>query len=306
MQETLEESVSMYKECLVLAREIGDQWAAGHALLSLGMISLRAGDYQGAEENCQEALAQQKHNRDSGGISFALGLLSMLAVDRGRYQEAVSLAQESISVASQYPTAACWLARALYAAGMYAQAQEMFQQILELSKETDDRPLISQILFYLGEIAIQMGDYALAEKRIQESLVLSVISDPWWGITVRNHDALSRLDLAQGEYLQARGHLQDALKIVIQLDYLPILLAIMTTAAELFAEESDLVYAALLAAFVKDHPASQVKVKERAEQLLTCLAAKLFDEKLAKIHQRSRESNIDTLTAQLVIDLEIN
>jgi predicted ATPase/DNA-binding XRE family transcriptional regulator len=304
MQETLEESASMYEECLALAREVEDQWAVGHALLLLGMNSLRAGVYQQAEERWKEALKNFKHNRDPGGISFTLGWLSMLAVDRGRYQDALSLAQESISVAREDdPIAACWLAQALCANGMYAQAQGLLQQVLVLSRETDDKPVVSQGLFFLGKIAFQIGDYDRAEQELQESLAFALVSDPW-NFAVLNHDALGRLDLAQGKYLQAGEHLRDALKIVIQLVNLPILLVVMTTAAELFAEVGDLAYAALLATFIKGHPAIQAKVKERTEQLLTRLAAQLSTEKLARIRQRSRDSDIDTLAKQLLIDLE--
>jgi predicted ATPase/transcriptional regulator with XRE-family HTH domain len=306
MQETLEESASMYQECLALAREVGDQWAIGHALLLLGMNSVRAGDYQRAEGRWQEALKQFNQNRDPGGISFTLGWLSMLAVDLGRYQEALSLAQESISVTGEDdPIAVCWLAQALCATGMYAEGQELLQQILVLMRERDDKSVISQGLFYLGEISFQMGDYDRAEEALQESLALALVSDPW-GFAVRNHDALGRVDLARGEFLHVRVHLQDALKTTIPLGEPPLLLKIFATVAELFAKEGDLAFAALLATFVTSHPASQAKVKERVEHLLARLEEQLTVEEMAEIRQRSQECDLDSLAAQLLIDLELS
>jgi hypothetical protein len=148
-----------------------------------------------------------------------------------------------------------------------------------------------------------MGDYARAEQELQESLALALVSDPW-GVAVRNHDALGRLDLALGEYLQAREHLQDGLKTVIQQGHLPILMAIFATIAELFEKEGDLAYAALIAIFIKGQPASQAKVKVRADQLLTRLEDQLPAEQLAKIRLRCQESDLESLATQLLIDLE--
>ena len=55
--------------------------------------------------------------------------------------------------------------------------------------------------------------------------------------------------------------------------------------------------------FVTNHPASQAKVKERAERVLTGLEGRLPTEELAEVRQRSRESELDSLANQLALDL---
>ena len=77
----------------------------------------------------------------------------------------------------------------------------------------------------------------------------------------------------------------------------------MISIAELFALESDPEYGALLALLIIDHPASQAKIKERGANLLTRLEAQLSAHELAGIRQRSRQSDLNSLAAQLVIDL---
>jgi hypothetical protein len=83
-----------------------------------------------------------------------------------------------------------------------------------------------------------------------------------------------------------------------------VLLGIFTTAAELFTEDGDLAYATLLAAFARDHPASQAKVKERAEKVLSDLKGQLSTEEVGKIRHHSQQSDLESLAGQLLTDLE--
>ena len=99
-------------------------------------------------------------------------------------------------------------------------------------------------------------------------------------------------------------HLLAAIQTAILLGWPPITLAIFATAAELFTEEGDQEYAALLATFTAKHPASQARVKERAEELLSRLEGQLSDEELAKVRQHTQESDLNGLAAQLLNDLE--
>ncbi len=78
----------------------------------------------------------------------------------------------------------------------------------------------------------------------------------------------------------------------------------MASVAELFAAEGDLEYAALLAMLITNHPASQAKIKERGAQLLALLEAQLSANDLANIRQRSQQSDLDAVAAQLLVDLK--
>ena len=53
------------------------------------------------------------------------------------------------------------------------------------------------------------------------------------------------------------------------------------------------------------HPSGTAKVNERAEEQLTQLEEQLSADDLAEIRHRSQQSDLDILTAQLVIDLAI-
>jgi hypothetical protein len=112
------------------------------------------------------------------------------------------------------------------------------------------------------------------------------------------------LDLVQGDYLQIRERLRAALKSALPLYRPPITLAILATAVELFTYEGDLAYATLLATFVRDHPASAARVKERVEKVLSDLDGQLSAEELATINHRSQGSDLYYLAEQLLTNLE--
>jgi len=189
----------------------------------------------------------------------------------------------------------------MYALGEYQEAQKLFQLGLALTEMTY-RSYIPLWLFRLGKVAFHAGDHNRATQQHQESLVGALEFDNL-DLVAQNHDALGRLDLVQGDYIQARDHFQAAFQTANPLGRPPILLANMASVAELFAEEGDLDDAALLAMFITNHSASQAKVKERADRLLTRLEAELPANDLAEIRHRSWQSDLDTLAAQLVLDL---
>jgi predicted ATPase len=303
-QESLEESNRLLSESLVLAREFNDQWASGDALLKLGQNARAAGDYEKAEQQLLEALQQFRQTGDKGGIVWALNSLSVLAGDRGRYDEALTLARKTMTLVPEFnsPEPGFYsLGRALYDLGAYEEAEAQFHQGLTFLKELGLRHL--SWLFELGNVAFRTGDYAHAHQLHQESLAGALEFDDL-ELVVKNHNALGRLHRVQGSGFQAGEHFQSALQVAILLGRSPILLACMVNIAELLVEEGDLEYAALLATLITNHPASQAKIKERADQLLTRLEAELSANDLADLRQRSRPSDLDTVAAQLLVDLK--
>jgi hypothetical protein len=120
----------------------------------------------------------------------------------------------------------------------------------------------------------------------------------------RNHDALGRLNLAQGNDVRAREHLLAALQAGIPLGQPSLILDCLATVAELFLAVGNLEYAALLAMQVAANPASRAKIKEGATRLLTQLETELSADGLAIIRQRSRQSDLDAVAVKLLVDLE--
>ena len=302
-QESLEESYQLLQESLAVARETGDQWAIADALLHTGDKAHAAGEYERAAQSYQEAARQFRQNGDMGGVGPSLQKLSLIAINRGRYDEALTIAQEIMPLVRDFlPTHSFRaLGYALIALRAYEKAEAQFQQALAFTGESKENT--RDMLFGLGWAAFGVGEYARAAQQYQESLAEALEIDDL-AYVARNHDALGRLNLAQGNDVRAREHLLAALQAGIPLGQPPLILDCLATVAELFLAEGNLEYAALLAMQVETNPASRAKIKERTARLLTRLEAELPANDLAKLRQRSRPSELDTVAAQLLVDLK--
>ncbi|UCC51552.1 MAG: tetratricopeptide repeat protein, partial [Anaerolineaceae bacterium] len=307
VQDSLEESNRLYREGLALARTVGDPWAIGHALVFLVGNARHAGNYQEARQLGREALKQFRQNGDSGGVATSLFELSLLAVDMGRYEEALTLARESISVTrgfnpmirimGLYP-----LGLALYALGEYVEAEEQFRQSLTVYREfgREDRNFA---LFLLGEIALHKREFARAAQLYQDSLANAVTFGNLHMI-IQNHISLGTLHVEQGIGVEARKHLRAALQTAIQVNQRPLLLDCLAPISELFLDEGDLEYAALLATLITEDPASRAMTKERGERLLAHIEKELPSVQMGAVRQRNQTSDLGAVAAQLFLDLE--
>jgi predicted ATPase/DNA-binding SARP family transcriptional activator len=308
VQESIEESNRLYREGLALARETGDRWAIGHALLFLGWNARLTGDYQYAEQKLREALDQFRRNGDRGGIATALASLSALAVDRGMYEDALALGRESRSETHGFNPMVRLLGlsptgEALQALGEYEEAEELFQQVRKICREFGRKDLTREVLYWLGEIAFSKKDFTRATQQFQDSLAMAVeVND--LELVIQNHNALGRLDLTQGKGIEARKHFRAALRTSLPLGRPPLILDCMASIAELYSEESKFEYAALLATLTTTDPACRAMTKERGERLLARTEKDLSFDEMDTLRQRSRTSDLDTVAAQLLVDLE--
>lgn len=308
VHDSMEESNRLYREGLALAKAVGDPWAIGHSLVFLVENARLAGEYKEAQQLGREALKQFKENEDKVGVAVALNELSLLAIDLGQYEIALTYARESISVTQSftpmirimglYP-----LGLALYALGRYGEAEEQFRQLQTVQRE-HGREDWKGPLFYLGEVAFRNRDYARAAQLYNDSLASSVEFGDLY-MFVNNQISQGRLYLAQGKRIEAKKHLHAALKTAILLKWRPLLLDCLVGIAELLSEEGDLDYAAMLASLVAANPAGRAMSKERGDRLLARLDKDPSFKRMDAIRQSVDESNLAAVAAQLLTDLEM-
>jgi tetratricopeptide (TPR) repeat protein len=159
------------------------------------------------------------------------------------------------------------------------------------------------VLYWLGEIAFSKKDFTRATQQFQDSLAMAVeVND--LELVIQNHNALGRLDLTQGKGIEARKHFRAALRTSLPLGRPPLILDCMASIAELYSEESKFEYAALLATLTTTDPACRAMTKERGERLLARTEKDLSFDEMDTLRQRSRTSDLDTVAAQLLVDLE--
>lgn len=308
VQDSIEESNRIYREGLVLAKDIGDPWAIGHALVFLGNNSHISGDYARAEQQFREALQQFRQNGDAGGIAYSLNRLSLLAIDMGRYEEAYDLAQETSKVSQSFHNAFNTmgynaLSRALQALGEYEKADESHRRVLKIAAEVFDDAKPYQLFYFFGESAYGKYDYALAIQKYQQSLE-GAVENKDLNFIINNHNALGRIAVQQGNGIEARQHFHIALQTALQVNLSPVILDCLAPTAELFAEEGDAAYAVFLSTLISNHPASRAKNKERGERLLVRLEKDLPSGEIDAVRQRSRTTDLNAVASQLLLELQ--
>lgn len=307
VQESIDESNRLYREGLALARATGNRWAIGHALLFLGLNARLTGDYQEAEQQAHEALKQFRQTGDMGGIVTCLAILGELAVVRGQYGDALAFSQESRSAARAFNPmpglmGLSTMAQALVALGEYEEAEKLFAQGLAVFREYG-RKDCEDWLFGLGEIAFSKMDYARAAQLYEDSLTCAVEFSNQH-MVIRNHISKASLNVAQGKAIEARKQLHATLQLVIQSNWRPLLLDCIAAIAALFAEEGNLEYAALLATLTTADPASRAVTIEHGERLLAHIEKELSSDQMAAVSQQIRTSDLATVAAQLLLELE--
>jgi tetratricopeptide (TPR) repeat protein len=306
VQDSMEESDRLYRESLALARTVGDPWAAGHALVFLVGNARLTGNYEEAQQLGRQALEQFGHNGDRVGMAVAYSELSLLAVDMGRYEEALTQARESISVIRGFNRAIRTmglfpLGLALYALGRYGEAEKQFRQSLSFLREFGREG--PDMLFWLGEVAFGKGEVAHASQLYQEGLAGAAAFGDLYLVTL-SQLSLGRVNVTQDRIVEAREYYQSALQAALQLKWRPLLFDCLVGMAELFAAEGEADKGAHLATLVLADPASRSMTKDRAERLLTRIEREPSVEEVDAVRQRSHKNDLVGLTAHLLQDLE--
>ncbi len=308
VQDSLEDSNQLYLEGLALAREIDDPWAIGHAHLYLGWNAGLAGNYPEAQKYLYEALKQFRKNGDEGGIVTTLQTMANVSIDRGLYEEALAHAQEANSIAIGFNPmfrmmGVRSLGRALHALNRYEEAEALFQQGLTASREFGRENLTEDLHYWLGQIAFQKQNYALAAQRFQTSLAGSV-ERSYQELVVHNHNALGRLDLAQDRWLSARERFREALQLATGLKQRPLILDCIANIADLHIGADNLDEATPLLSLVLEHPASRAKLRERITHQANHMPIDLSSDKVDNIRRHQVRSDLFQVAEQLLQDLE--
>ena len=166
-----------YDEALAGSREIGDKASEGRALAGLGQIKMfQIGGAEG-RKLCEDALA----------IFKEIG---------NRQEEAYTLSLIADTVANHH-----------------AEAKQLYERSLELSREVNDRSRVAGRLMDLGILATVEGDLSTAAQHLQESLRI------YREIGERNREALQLSNLAivykwQGRLNDAENLAQQAIAIL--------------------------------------------------------------------------------------------
>ena len=255
-------AMELYTEGLEMAKSVGDRWFAGLCHLCLfGEGSLRQPTTrpERVHGELRDIVAEWRSIGDPRITSIALNNLSLNAVKLGRYGEARSALEESISLNTSIGDrwilgfAYRGLGRIAQAEGDHTQAVEMFRKCLAMFAEIGTRQDETRILSEMCHSLLELGDDAEAERGWREALRL----------TAETRSMFAALDALSG-------------------------------IAALRARQGNVEQAFELALFVLSHPASVQDTKERATHLRAQLEPQLTSQQIKAVRARVQARAFDT------------
>ena len=186
----------------------GDAAPAGvraRALLVLGDLDWRQGDYPQADENLEASLALCREAGDSRGQAQALHLLGFIASERNDLERAEKLLEESLALGRKagmpvvIHNALNALATLATRRNDYARATVLNEEGLGMARAAGDVRGISIHTNNLGLLALAQNDFERAEALLREARELSWKLGDWLGVSVTDLN-LGNLALAQNDF----------------------------------------------------------------------------------------------------------
>jgi predicted ATPase/class 3 adenylate cyclase/Tfp pilus assembly protein PilF len=209
---------TLYKESLVIRKEVDDKGGIAYSLGNLGSVAYHQGDFTQAQTLFEESLILHRELGDKRGIANSLGNLGLVALNQGNYAMARTLFEESLALyrilghkeGISYILGD--LGNVAYCENNYLLARTLFGESLAIRKELGNKRGIASALGNLGNVAYQLSNYKQAFSLYEESLTIRQKLGDKMGIAYSLHD-LGKVYYREGDYAPARWLYEESLTI---------------------------------------------------------------------------------------------
>ena len=306
-----EEAKILFKRGQKIFDQLGELHPTGlgtDPLVGLGTLANIQGDYAEAMKLGEAARQQNEANHDQPNLMVAHYVLANAALAQGHYETAQHHTRQAYTMAqamNERWTMAYYLndlgniAKAL---GNYDQARQHYQAAYDLRNEFDDPEGMAIALNHLAGIALLQNDIQTGENLYRQSLAIYRDIGDRGGLAA-TLTGLGQAACARHDYQAARQQLQEALQITSQIQFMPLMLAILVSVGELLLHTNRPLLAAELLAFIRRHPAADRVTKDKAQQLLADLSAEIDPDDLAAAIQRGQSSHLESIIAAAQAEL---
>jgi len=151
------------------------------ALAGVGALASQQGDYDRAQEACEEGLellAHEEAREASEAKRCLLACLGWMAREREDYRRATQLYEESVAL-SREMSDTWWLASTLsdlavvsHDQGDYERATELYEESMDLFREEGDKQSLAFCLNNLAMLVYSQGDLGRAAQLTEEAVAL--------------------------------------------------------------------------------------------------------------------------------------
>ena len=207
---------ALYKESLAIHRALDDSTGISQVLNALGYIYTDR-DYGAARSLFEESLLIARHLGLKRYVASTLVNLASLACDEGNYEEAQSLANESLALhratgdneSTNVGNCLNLLGQVAYEQGKHDIAHEFFERSIQIARRCDSMKGIEITQRHRGRVYLSTGQNTAARSAFKESLVLAQKSGRTVGLA-DPHLGMGFIELLEGNCPGARSHFKEA------------------------------------------------------------------------------------------------
>ncbi|MDX1686448.1 MAG: tetratricopeptide repeat protein [Candidatus Promineifilaceae bacterium] len=240
--------------------------------LGLGLLASMRGEHGEAKRLLEQVLQRSERHGHLLNESAAHQFLAGIHRTQGQYEKAQHHAQAGYAavqaLGDRWFTAYCLneLGNVAAAQGDYEAATRHYRASYAIREEFDDAEGMALALNHLGEAALEQEDVVKAQQLFQESLDIYRGIDDKGGLATALH-GLGRTALARGDVETASYTLRRALQVAADIQFVPLILSIVVSAAESILKRRASETAFSWLDFVQQHQTANYDVRARTEQV---------------------------------------
>jgi predicted ATPase/DNA-binding CsgD family transcriptional regulator len=244
-----------------------------HPLAPLIVLTVIQGEYAGAVAMGEQLKLEMAKGTDKQNLGFAYYGLTSAYLNLGQYEAALENAEEAIKVFAEignhWISAYCHieLGNVHRAMGHFAEAERHYRESLRIKRDYKDPEGIAVAANHLGEISLLQYDYQAARQLYEQSLSLYQKLNDQGGLATAHH-GLGQVAYQADAAGLAAHHFREALVIADRINFIPLLLSLLTDIGDLMLTNDLKNRGQELLRLVHDHPASNQQQKKKAASLL--------------------------------------
>ncbi len=294
------------QKSLTLYQETGDRWNQALVISAIGQTSFSIGKLEEAESMALSSNQLLASEDDHIFFAYNLGMLGNVAAERGDYDKAAKLLQDSLAIRQDIgnlygsQVSLTELGDLSLLQGDYAAAHDHYTQANAIVQKLGVSD--SAILWGLGNLAVR-------EKAYQKALTIFQERERIYGADVSNtitsNSVLAGPGWAYfglGDWAMAQSSFQKLLFNSWEYDVPKWALEAMLGMAYLRADEGELETAVHWLILIHSHPKTVQDTRQRAQTLLEKLAADYTSEKWATAQQTAQSLDLWQIAESLLGD----
>ncbi len=239
----------------------------------MGLLALVNGDYAGSIAYAESARDASLAHHDPLNLQIACYVLANAALSTGDYPQALIYTQQGLN--STEVTGNRWMEAHLLgvqgqiaqAQRQYALAQRKYQESCQIKKELIDLEGEANSLNHMAAIALLQGNFLEGHQIYMKSLDIFLHIYDPGGLG-STYLGLGNSALARGDFPVAGQYFRQGLQIAIQIHWLPLIIALLTGVSELLLWAERAEQSATLLHQILAHPAISQDARLHARQIL--------------------------------------